>query len=124
MCSDYCTFGLAQLIHIVIYLLIVYGLLRYFKQNSHDISLLNPTGPLPVFHHRPSYGQKAKSNLSPIRNPRDRHVHNSLSNVVIHIPCVNIHRAGYYQLEMVFLLALAYLRLQSVGNTLHGFNCI
>ena len=47
MCSDYCTFCLAQLIH-VIYLLIVYGLLRYFKRNSRDSGLLNPTGPLPI----------------------------------------------------------------------------
>ena len=73
--------------HVVIYLLIVYGLLRYFKRNSCDSGLLiNLTGPLPVFHHRRSYTQKAKSKLSPIRNPRDRYVHNSLSNVVIHMP--------------------------------------
>ena len=87
MRSDYCTFRLAQLMHVVIYLLIVYGLLRYFKQNSRDSGLLiNFTGPLPVFHHRRSYTQKAKSKLSPIRNPRDSHVHNSLSNVAIHMP--------------------------------------
>ena len=34
--------------HVVVYLLIVYGLVRYFKQNSRDGGLLNPTGPLPV----------------------------------------------------------------------------
>ena len=106
MRSDYCTFRLTQLIHVVVYLLIVYGLLRYFKRNSRDSGLLNPTGLNPVFHHRPSYAQKAKSKLSPIKNPRDRHVHNSLSNVVIHMPCVNTHRAGHYQLQMVFLHAL------------------
>ena len=70
--SDYCTFCLAQLIYIVVYLLTVYGLVKYFKRNSRDGGLLNPTGTLPVSHHRPSYAQKAKSNLSPIKNPRDR----------------------------------------------------
>ena len=80
-------------------------MLRYFERNSLDGGLLNPTGPLPVFHHRPSYAKKAKSKLSPIKNPCDRHVHNSLSNVVIHMPYVNIHHAGHYQLEMVFLRA-------------------
>ena len=94
MHSDYCTFCLTQLINVVIYLLIVYGLLRYFKRNSCDGGLLNPTEPLPVFHHRASYAQKVKSKLSPIKNPSDRHIHNSLSNVLIHMPCVNIHRAG------------------------------
>ena len=59
MRSDYCTFRLAQLIHVVVYLLIVYGSLRYFKRNSRDGGLRNPTGPLPVFYHRPaSYAQK------------------------------------------------------------------
>ena len=96
MHSDYRTFHLAQLMHIVVYLLIVYGLLRYFKRNSCDGSLPNPTWPLPVLHHRPSYTQKAKSKLSTIKNPYDRHIHNSLSNVAIHMPCVNIHCAGHY----------------------------
>ena len=122
MSSDYCAFHLAQLIHVVIYLLIVYGLLRYFKQNSCDSGLLSPTGSLPVFHHRPSYAQKAKSKLSPIKNPRDRHVHNSLSNVIIHMPCINIHRPGHYQLEMVFLRAC--IPLIAMSDTLHGFDCI
>ena len=80
--------------HTVVYLLIVYGLLRYLKQKSRDGSLLNPTGLLLIFHHTQTYAQKAKSKLSPIKNPRDRYVHNSLSNVVIHLPCVNIHCAG------------------------------
>ena len=92
--SNYCTFCLAQLLHVAIYLLIVYGLLRYFKRNSHDSGMLNPTGPLSVFHHRPSYAQKAKFKPSPIKNSHDRHVHNSFSNVVIHMPCVNIHCVG------------------------------
>ena len=122
--SDYCTFRLAQLIYIVVYLLIVYGLLRYFKQNLCDGGLLNPTGTLPVFHHRPSYVQKAQSKLSPIKNPRIRYIHNSLSNVVIHRPCINIHHAGHYQLEMVFLQLDAHLPPIVMGNTLHGFNCI
>ena len=76
--------------HVVVYLLIVYELLRCFKRNLQDGSLLNPTGLLLVFHHTPTYAQKP----SPIKNPRDRYVHNSLSNVVIHVPCVNVHRAG------------------------------
>ena len=84
----------------------IYGLVRYFKRNTRDGSLLNPAGPLPAryqFHHRLSYAQKAKSKHSPIKiNLR---VHNSLSNVVIHMPRINIHRAGHYQLEMVFLRA-------------------
>ena len=124
MCSNYCTFCLAQLIHIVIYFFIVYGLLRYFKQNSHDSGLLNPTGPLPVFYHRPSYMQKAKSKLSPIKNPHDRHVHNSLSNVVIHMPCINIHRAGHCQLEW-FSCMCAHLRLQWITHCmdLTAFSC-
>ena len=69
------------------------------------VCLIPLHGPLPVFHHRPSYAQKAKFKVSPIKNPCDRHVHNSLSNVVIHMPCINIHHAGRYQLEMVFLCA-------------------
>ena len=100
---DYCTFRLAQLMHIVVYFLIVYGLLRYFKQISCDGGLLNPARPVHYpyqFHHRQSYAQKVKSKHSPIKNLSDRHVHISLSNVVI-----NIHYAGNYQLEIVFLRA-------------------
>ena len=52
---------------------IVYGLLRYYKHNWHDGGLPNPTGPLPVFHHRPSYAQNTKSKLSLIKNPRVIH---------------------------------------------------
>ena len=48
------------------------GLLRYFKQNLHDGSLPNPTVPLPVFHHRESYAQKAKFKLKPLKNPHVR----------------------------------------------------
>ena len=81
--------------HVVVYLLIVYGLLRYFKRNLRDGSLHYPTGLLFIFHHRPSYVQKAQSKLSPIKNPCDKYVHNSLSYVVIHMHCVNIHRAGH-----------------------------
>ena len=74
-------FHLAQLLLIVIDVLIGYGLLRYFKQNSYDGGLPNPTGPLPVFHHRPSYVYKGKSKWSLIKDPHDIHVHNSLSNI-------------------------------------------
>ena len=121
MSSNYCTFRLAQLIYVVIYLLIVYRILRYFKRNSGDGGLLNPTGPLSVF--RPSQAilcaakNEVQAQRTPIKNPRDRHVHNSLSNVVIHMPCINIHRAGHYQLEMVPCNWMcAYLRLQWITH--------
>ena len=114
---------LAQLKHVVIYLLIVDGLLRYFKRNSRDGCLPNPTGPLPVFHHRPSsYTQTATSKLSYIKNLHDMHVHNSLSNVAIHIYSVEIHRVGRYQLEIVF--ARECLPPIAMGNRLHRSNCI
>ena len=77
-------FRLAHLIHVVIYLLIVYG---YFKQNSHDGSLPNSTGPLPEICHGPSHAQTAESKFSTIKNPHDMHIHNSLSNVAIHTLC-------------------------------------
>ena len=65
---------------------------------------------------------KSEVQLSPIKNPRDMNVHNSLSNVAIHMPCIYIHLAGCYQLKMVFVNA----RLPpiAVGNTLHGSDCI
>ena len=90
MCFIITHFCLAQLIHVVIYLLTVHGLLRYFKQNSHDGDLPNPTGPLPIFHNRPFYTHATKSKLSLIKNPRDMCVHNSLSNVAIHILCLHV----------------------------------
>ena len=63
--------------------------------------------------------QKAKSKLSPrVINPHEMHLHNSLSNVAIardiHMPCINIHPTGRYQLEIVFVHA--YLRLQWVNT--------
>ena len=58
----------------------------YFKQNSCDGGVPNPTGSLPVFHQRPSYAQKVKYKLNPIKNPSDMHVHNSFSNLAIHMP--------------------------------------
>ena len=50
------------------------------------------------------------------------HIHNSLSNVAIHISYINLHCAGRYQLEMVFMRA----RLPPIamGNTLHKSDCI
>ena len=80
-------------------------MLRYFKQNSCDGSLPNPTGPLPIFHHRPFYTQESKSKLSLIENPHDMYIHNSLSKVAIHMPYINIHHIVRYQLEMVFVCA-------------------
>ena len=112
-------YRLACLVHGVIYLLIVYG---HFKRNLCDGSLPNSTGTLPVFHHRPPYIQILNSKLSPIKNPCDIHVHNSFLNVAIHMPCINIHHAGHYQLEMV----IAHTRLPAiaVGNALHGSDCV
>ena len=82
MRSDYYTFRLAQLMHVVVYLLIVCGLLRYFKKNRDGSLILLGHYPYSITG-RPSYMQKVKSKVSLIKNPRDRHVHNSLSNVVI-----------------------------------------
>ena len=51
------------------------------------------------------------------------HIHDSLSNVAIHMPCVNMHLAGHYQLEMVF--AHVYLLVIPMGDdALHGSDCI
>ena len=66
--------------------------------------------------------QTMKSKLNPVKYPRHMHVHNSLLNVAIHMPCVNIHCAECYQLEMVF--ACAHLPPIAMGNTLHGSDCI
>ena len=66
--------------------------------------------------------QKAKSKLSLIKNPRDMHIHNSLLNVVIHMPCVNIHGAGRYQLQMVF--TCTHLPTIAMENILHESDCI
>ena len=113
---NYCSF-LLGMINTCSYLLFnCIWIVRYFKQNSCDGGLPDPTGPLSVFHHRPSYAQKVKSKLSPLKNLCDMHIHNSLSNVAliidtithsgllylcIHITCVNIHRTRHYQLEIV-----------------------
>ena len=71
---------LAWLIHVVIYLSIVYGLLRYFKQTLCDGGLPDATEPLlPIFHHQPSYMPTAKSKDSLNKNPCDMHIYNSLS---------------------------------------------
>ena len=96
-------------------LLIVYGLVC-------DGGLPNPTGPLPVLHHRPPCAQTVKSKLSSIWNPHDMHIHNSLSKVAIYMPCINIHAAWRDHLEMVF----AHERLTPItmGNTLHGSDSI
>ena len=66
--------------------------------------------------------QTIKSKLSLIKYPRDVHLHNNLLNVAIHMPCVNIHYAECYQLDMVF--ACAHLPPIAVGNTLHRSDCI
>ena len=73
----YCTFYLAQLIGIIIYLLTVYGLLDISRKNLRDGSLHNPTEPLPVFHDRPSH-PKCKVQAQPNKNPCDMHVYNTV----------------------------------------------
>ena len=56
-----------------------------------------------------------------------KNLRNSLSNVAIpraiHMPCINIHYGGHYQLEMVFVST--YLRLQWVTHCmdLTTFSC-
>ena len=80
--------------------------------------LPNPSWPLPVFHHKPSYAQTTKSKLSPIKNPHDMDIHNSLSNVAIHMPCTNIYRVGYCALEIVFV-CVSMLPIV-MGNALQG----
>ena len=90
----------------------IFRRISLFKQNSHDGGL--PKGnwattyiPLqamcPMILH-----SKAKSNckLSSIKNPRDMHKHNSLSNVAIHMPFVKIH--------LTVCILHTYLRLQWV----------
>ena len=122
---DYCTFRLAQLIHVVIYLLIVYGLLRYFRRNSCDSGLFNPSGPLPVSHHRPSCAQKAKSKLSPIKNPHYRYVHNSLSQMQS-FTCLALTSIVQDMIKWKwFSCVRAYLRLQWVTycTDLTAFSC-
>ena len=123
----YCTFCLAQLMHAVMYLLIVYGLLRYFKWNLCHGSLPNPTGPLPVVHHsilRTKGVIQARSSKESMWYA----LHNSLSNVAfpraIHMPCINIHHAGRYQLEIAFVHACLP-RLQWVAHCMDliAFSC-
>ena len=65
---------------------------------------------------------RSSSYINPIKNPCAYHIHNSLSNVVIHMPCINIHCTGHYQLEMVF--ACVHFPLIAMGNTLHGSDYI
>ena len=77
--------------------------------------LYSTTGHLTCKPQNPSY-----TNL--IKNPRAYHVHNSLSNVVTHIPCINIHCAGHYQLEMAF--TCVHFPPIAMGNTLHGSDYI
>ena len=77
--------------------------------------LYSTTGHLRCKPRSPSY-------INPIKNPRLCHVHNSLSNVVIHMLCINIHCAGHYQLEMVF--TCAHFPSIAMGNTLHGSDYI
>ena len=76
-----------------------------FKQIHVMVVCLIPLG-LPILHHSPSNAQKVKSKLSPIKNPRDMHVNNSLPNVATHMLYVNIYHAGCYQLEIVLAYVL------------------
>ena len=122
-------FNTLYIMHAVINLLFVYGLLRQFKQNLHTGSLPIPTTCIPSQRiHRVSYMQKAQSKLSPIKNPNDMYICNRLSNVAIpraiHMPCINIHCAWYYQLQMVFVRAcLPWLQWVTHCMDLTAFSC-
>ena len=126
----YYNFCLAQLIHVVIYLVIVYGLLtppEVIQQTLHDGGLPDLTGPLlPIFHHRPSYKPGTKSKLSPIENLHIVYACTQQSlNVAVHMSCVNMHCIGRYQLEVV-LHFWAYLWLQWVIHCMYltAFTCL
>ena len=80
---------------------------------------LIPLGHYPCFIIRPSYVHTTKPKLSLINNPCDKHVHNSLSNVAVHMACVNMQCAGHYHDFTCALLSLL-----AMGNTLHGSDCI
>ena len=123
----YCKFCLAQLIHVVIYLLIVATWIVeifWVKFAWRVGGLSNPSGPLPIFHHTPSYAQTTKSKLGPSKNPNDMHIHDSLWNVATHMPCAKIHRIRHYRLEIVFVRAhiCTHFRLQWVMIT--AFSCL
>ena len=113
--------------HAVMNLLIVYGLLRYFKWNLCVGSLPNPTGALPVFHHS-ILCAKSVIQAQSGKESTWYALHNSLSNVTfpwaMHMPCINNHHAGHYQLEMVFVHACLP-RLQWVAHCmdLTAFSC-
>ena len=71
--------------------------MKYFKRNLCDGGLLNPTEPIPCI---PSQAiLHAKPKLSPIKNPRDIHIHSSLLNVVIHMPRINISMHTNFNLK-------------------------
>ena len=103
----------------MIYLLIVYGLLRYFNQTLHDGGLPDPTGPLlPIFHHRPSYKSTTKLKLSLTENLHIVYASTQESlNVAIHMPCVIMHCAGRYQFKTAFTFLC--LPLIAMSNVLH-----
>ena len=107
----YCTFSLGKTNTHNDLFVIVYGLLRYFKQNSCDVGLPNLTGPLTAFHLTHKLWNPCM--LSPIKNPHDMYVCNSLSNVPIHMLYVNIHHTGIINWKW-FLHVHTYLRLQWV----------
>ena len=120
MCFIIALLCLTRLIYIVIYVNHTWN----FKENLQNGDLPNlTTGPLSIFYHRPAYMQNAKSKLSLIKNSHDMHIHNSLSNVAIHMPCINIHDAGRYQLEIVFTCAHLPLIAVGIANALHRSDC-
>ena len=78
------------------------------QANLCDGSFPNPTGPLPVFHHS-ILRAKSKVQAQSDEESTWYTFMQSLSNVAIswaiHMPCINIHHAGHYQLEMVLMRA-------------------
>ena len=94
----------------------------YFKQNLRDGSLPIPTKPLPVFHDRPSH-PNCKVQAQPDKESMwYACIHHGLSNVAIYMPCVNMHHAGYYQLEMIF--EHVHISPIAMSNILHGSDCL
>ena len=82
--------------------------------------LSNPTGQLPVIHHKASHLTSREVQAQSDKNPCDMHMHvpNSPSNIAIHMPCVDMHCAGHYQLEMVF--TCVHLPPIAMDSTLHS----
>ena len=121
-CTSLLHFLFGTINSIIIYLITVYGLLDISRKNLRDGSLHNPTEPLPVFHDRPSH-PKCKVQAQPDKESMwYACIQHGLSNVSIYMPCINMHHAGYYQLEMIF--EHVHISPIAMSNILHGSDCL